>query len=326
VLIAAMLPPPPAHASFPGRNGQIAYGLYENSPSEEGLDIFPFGIEAIFPGKPPRRSLRFTHDPVVPGSCIEAPSYSADGTLIAFNVSWFTGCEPYPPPAQAVPTAQSVFIMSATGTGVRRVTEKAGAVDSDPGFSPGGDRIVFSRSAERQTQIYTVGTDGGDLRRLTSGTGRNLSPRYSPDGRHIVFDSRNGIEEINADGSGRHILVADHGRYKAAEADFSPDGKLIAFVKATFQKGWVYVAKANGRAARRVSSAALKGNSCFHSVCAPAPIFSPDGRHVMFVEFNGEHGSKLIEVPVSGGGRPRVQPTPRQSGVNVVRPSWQPQQ
>ncbi len=325
-LLLALLPAPAARASFPGRNGQIAYGLYENSGGEEGPDIFPFGIEAVYPGAAHRRSLRLTHDPLVPGSCIENPSYSADGTLLAFDASWFTGCEPYPPPTQPPPAAQSIFVMSAAGKEVHRVTEKAGAVDADPAFSPEGERIVFSRGAERQTQIYTVNADGSELQRLTNGSsGRDLDPRYSPDGKHIIFDSRNGIEEMAADGSGRHLLVSDQGRFKVAEADFSPDGKLITFVRASFQKGWVYIARANGKGAKRVSPAApLDGNWCFHSICAAAPIFSPDGKRVIFVKFNREKGSTLVEVPISGHGRATVQSTPNQEGVNVARPSWQP--
>jgi WD40-like Beta Propeller Repeat len=335
LLSAAFLLASVAHASFPGRNGQIAYGLYRHSEPEQGseepYEDFPLGIEAISPGSAHQPSLRFSGDPLVPGQCIEAPSYSADGKLIAFDASWFgPECEPYPPPAAPLPPSQNIFLMSASGAEVHQVTKEAGVIDSDPGFSPSGDQIVFSRHANGQTQIYTIHSDGSDLQQLTTGsTGRDLSPRYSPDGNHIVFDSKNGIEEINADGSGRHILVADRGRYRVAEADISPTNKLITFVKATFSTSWIFIARANGRDARRLSPAAARdGSSCFHRYCADSPIFSPDGKRVLFVkyrEYGGEGNSKLAEVPVTGRTRMMVQPIPPlNGGSTVVRPSWQP--
>ena len=335
LLSAAFLLASLAQASFPGRNGQIAYGLYQHSEPEQGseepYEDFPLGIEAFSPRSFHQPSLRFLGDPLVPGQCIEAPSYSADGKLIAFDASWIEpGCEPYPPPATPLPPAQNIFIMSASGAEVHQLTKEADVIDSDPGFSPSGDLIVFSRHASGQTQIYTIHSDGSDLQQLTSGpTGRDLSPRYSPDGNQVVFDSKNGIEEINTDGSGRHILAADRGRYKVAEADFSPNGKLITFVKATASAAWIFIAKANGRDARRLSPAAARdGSSCFHSYCAASPIFSPDGKRILFVKYEesgGEGNSKLAELPVTGRTRTMVQPIPPLNrGSTVVRPSWQP--
>jgi TolB protein len=327
LLSGALFLAPLAHATFRGRNGQIAYGLYSNSEGEEGPEVFPLGIEAIRLGHPSRRSLLLTQaPPLVPSDCIEAPSYSPDGKLIAFDARWGSvECEPYPAPPEPLSPAKNIFIMSASGGEVRQVTKEPHVEDSDPGFSPSGDQIVFSRSANRQTQIYTINTDGSGLHQLTTGRAdRVLNPRYSPDGKHIIFDSKKGIEELNRNGSGRHLLAADHGRYRVAEADFSPNGKLITFVKATGTKTWIYIARANGKAARRISPPAslAVGSYCFHSFCAPSPIFSPDGKRILFVVFRGNEGSKLVAVPVAGRLR-KVKPIISRDFA-IVRPSWQP--
>ncbi|MFQ6118135.1 MAG: TolB family protein, partial [Candidatus Bipolaricaulia bacterium] len=62
-----------------------------------------------------------------------------------------------------------------------------------------------------QFDIYTMNPDGSDLRRLTSGTGNNEAPSWSPDGRHIAFSSdRSGIPQIyimRADGSGQRPVT-----------------------------------------------------------------------------------------------------------------------
>ena len=151
----------------------------------------------------------------------------------------------------------------------------------------------------------------------------DLNPRYSPDGKQIVFDSRKGIEEVNSDGSGRHLLVADRGKYRVGEADFSPNGRLITFVKSAYRKGWIYLAEANGRAGRRISPpAAVRGYWCY-PLCASSPIFSPSGKQILFVEFEGDEGSKLAKVPVAGKGRKRVTKIASRH-FDIIRPSWQP--
>jgi Tol biopolymer transport system component len=322
---------PMARATFPGRNGQIAYGLYANSAGEEGPEIFPIGIEAIQPGHPSSRSLQFTHDPVVPSSCIESPSYSADGKLIAFDARWNSKeeeeeCGPYPAPPQPLPPAKNIFVMSASGGEVHQLTKEAHVEDSDPAFSPDGEQIAFSRWSHGQTQIDTIDADGSNLHPLTSTSAKRekgyLNPRYSPDGKRIVFDSSKGIEEVNSDGSGRHLLVADRGKYNVGETDFSPNGRSIVFVKSIYRKGWIYRATADGKSARRISPpAAVRGHSCY-PLCAASPIFSPDGKQILFVVFEGE-ASKLAEVPVGGKRRKHVTQIVSRR-FDMVRPTWQP--
>lgn len=79
------------------------------------------------------------------------------------------------------------------------------------------------------TDIYLINVDGSGLRKLTSGSGLNGSPSWSPDGRQIVFSSnRDGMHKIyvmNADGSNQHA-VADRG----TQPSWSPDGSKILFV------------------------------------------------------------------------------------------------
>ena len=166
--------------------------------------------------------------------------------------------------------------MSASGADVHQLTKEPGVTDSDPGFSPSGEQIVFDRTepVSRATQIYSVDADGTGLLQLTKDpNGDDNSPRYSPDGKEIVFDSSKGIEEISPSGQGsRHLLVADQGKVKASEADFSPNGKLIAFVKATPQRrARCSSQKANGKDARLVSPRQKGGDGCGKFYCPAGP-------------------------------------------------------
>ena len=76
-----------------------------------------------------------------------------------------------------------------------------------------------------------MGSDGSNSRRLTDHPAEDRSPSWSPDGRHIAFDSeRAGKAEIyvmGSDGSNRRRLT-DHPAGDRSPS-WSPDGRHIAF-------------------------------------------------------------------------------------------------
>jgi TolB protein len=318
-LVGALAPPAPlAQASFPGRDGQIAYGTVEIEGEEGVLGLGP--IKAVAPRDPHHPTVLVDGAGLQPPGAVEgqaeAPSYSADGQQIAFAARWTS--------AGMFQSEGRIFTMSASGASVHQLTAEPGVTDSDPGFSPSGQQIVFDRTepASKTTQIYSIDADGSGLLQLTKDpNGDDYSPRFSPDGREIVFDSSKGIEEISPSGGARHLLVADQGKVKASEADFSPNGKLIAFVKAIPKKGAVFIAKANGKDARRISPKQRGGDGCFRFYCPSGPVFSPDGKRVLY-ELGNVYGSLLAEVAVTG--KPRERELDLPGADNPFRPSWQP--
>jgi TolB protein len=71
--------------------------------------------------------------------------------------------------------------------GRRRITRGTPSVDS-LAWSPNADRLAFVAGGD----IYVVGADGSDERRLTHGPGNSLSPVWSPDGKTIAFERTRG--------------------------------------------------------------------------------------------------------------------------------------
>ncbi len=94
-----------------------------------------------------------------------------------------------------------VYIMDADGSNVQRVTDQGYAVS--PSWSPNGLLLAFSwvrnygPGVLGGADIYVMDIATRQIVQLTHDGGRNDFPSWSPDGRHIVFQSnRGGTEQI----------------------------------------------------------------------------------------------------------------------------------
>jgi TolB protein len=98
-------------------------------------------------------------------------------------------------------------------------------------FAPDHERLALVMSDGDASDIYSVGLDGRNLRRLTSGRAIDVSPSFSPDGKRMAFVSdRTGSPQIyvmDADGGNVRRLSYD-GAYNTNPA-WSPDGLWIAY-------------------------------------------------------------------------------------------------
>jgi Tol biopolymer transport system component len=96
-----------------------------------------------------------------------------------------------------------LYVMNVDASNLTRMTNDA-AVDTFPAYSPAGDAIAFTsdrdgvqdRSGYRTTDIYIlqVQPDGspGQIRPITTDTGHDAHPVFSPDGKWIVYTSEQG--------------------------------------------------------------------------------------------------------------------------------------
>lgn len=103
----------------------------------------------------------------------------------------------------------------------------------DASYSPDRTRIAYAsdRLGAGSYDIYVADADGRNPVRLTTETGHDLHPAWSPDGATLVFVSaRSGVRQLysmGADGGNVRLLTALVGG--ADEPAISPDGKSIAF-------------------------------------------------------------------------------------------------
>ena len=96
--------------------------------------------------------------------------------------------------------------------------------------------------------LYTLPSAGGAATRITRGPGYDTQPRYSPDGRQLVFLSdRNGSENVriaNADGSAPRALTRAE-RLNFVSPIWTPDGQYVVVTRA----GQLWLYHKNGGAA-----------------------------------------------------------------------------
>lgn len=196
---------------------------------------------------------------------IEAPNWSRDGASLVYNSAgriWripVDGGEPVPVDTgqlvdnnndhglspdgtQLVISDQSeadnlsrIHLVTLDGSApIRTVVDDPAARSYWHGWSPDGKTLAYVRVsiADGSYDIWTADL-AGVRRPLVVGPGVDDGPEYSPDGRHLYFNStRSGAMALwraNADGSDPVQLTHDPAR-RDWFPHLSPDGKSIAYV------------------------------------------------------------------------------------------------
>ncbi len=125
------------------------------------------------------------------------------------------------------------FQNSRTQVSVDTVYSVSTVKDKYPQWSSDGKMIVFESNREGNTsQIYSMKSDGKEIKRLTKNNFINETPVWSPNGKLIMYssyleDGNNEIFIMNSDGTGIRQLT-DHPS-RDGHAKFSYDGKKIIF-------------------------------------------------------------------------------------------------
>jgi TolB protein len=194
VLIMMIVEARPAEATFPGKNGKIAF-VRVGALDSHIFTINPDGSELA------KISTRPFFD--------FSPAWSPDGKKIAFSGFTFSGLTL----PRLIRGDADIYVINADGSSLKRITESP-AGDSWPSWSPDGKKIAFVRqrgeggpSTVCKSCIYKIRVDGTGLKRLTGTKSFATDPAWSPNGKKIVFSSANpdapnlDVFVMNSDGT-----------------------------------------------------------------------------------------------------------------------------
>jgi Tol biopolymer transport system component len=164
----------------------------------------------------------------------ERPAVSPDGSTIAYAdfVDAPLGAD------------LGLHLANADGTNGRALTNggKGGVNggDTSPAFSPDGRWIAFERSVDfdaGRAGLFIIRTDGTGLRRLTNDALGAGYPRWSPDGKRILFTQHldattfapGPLWVVDVSGGKPTPLNDPNDPGWSFEGDWSPDGRQIVF-------------------------------------------------------------------------------------------------
>jgi Tol biopolymer transport system component/imidazolonepropionase-like amidohydrolase len=197
--------------------------------------------------------------------------------------------------------------------------------------SPDGKQIVFDLLGD----LYLIGIEGGEAKRLAGGLPWDCEPRFSPDGTRIAFISdRSGSDNVwimNADGTNPRAVTKETD-WQLGSPAWTPDGNYIVARKLgpyptpdDFIRGvalWMYhkdggrgVELVRGRGATTINtgvSLSADGAKMYFSSHPEAFRYDADpGRFQVYVQDRETGETNRITAEYGGGLRPVVSPDGR---------------
>ena len=127
---------------------------------------------------------------------------------------------------------KALVVMHTGATGERRAMAAVRVSNSAPAWSNDGQTLAVTLSRDGGSQLFFIGKNGENPRRITTSQAIDTEAEFSVDGRWLYFTSdRGGSPQIYrmAAGGGNAERVTFAGGYNISPA-ISPDGRTLAYV------------------------------------------------------------------------------------------------
>ena len=164
-------------------------------------------------------------------------------------------------------------------------------------------RVVFVAESgpkdQRSKRLAIMDYDGANVSYLTDSSSIVLAPRFSPDGKRVLYTSyESGFPRIYVMNVGlvqRRVLESQDGQMSFAPR-FGPDGRTVVYSVSRGGNTDLYRMDIGTGASTRLTSAPS---------IETAPSFSPDGTRIVF-ESDRSGTPQLYIMPASGGEAQRI--------------------
>jgi Tol biopolymer transport system component len=186
-------------------------------------------------------------------------------------------------------------------------------------WSPDGARLAcegFGQSDPSLNGLYTVrSSDGGDLQRVTSAPfGDDCPADYSPNGKRLLI-SNGAIAVIHSDGNGLQQITPPGMSSDFCSGSWSPQGNEIVFsakVPDFTYHSSIWVVHSDGSGLRQIPVPGPCGGpfSDPTTIGCSNPVWSPDGKKILFGRGVGREQRDLYTVNADGSGLFQVTSTP----------------
>jgi Tol biopolymer transport system component len=204
-----------------------------------------------------------------------------------------------------------IYLSDLTGASVTPITNMAEGA-CEPSWSPSGAQLVFVSPCPRMldlsepiptnTVLYIANADGSEPTALPTVPGGDLEPAWSPDGKRIAFTSlRDGRPLIYIMDLATQAVT----RVTEPTADFdiarqpswSPFDNQLLFAKKRLSAYQVWTVTDSGQGEQQII---LSGQTLWDYL----PIYSPDGKTVLFSERNATGPVKpwIMSIPYESRG------------------------
>jgi Tol biopolymer transport system component/DNA-binding winged helix-turn-helix (wHTH) protein len=165
-------------------------------------------------------------------------------------------------------------------------------------WSPDGSRIVFSNKIGN-TNVFSIKSDGSDLKQLTDDSVPDVTPVYSADGKEIYFSrdfyGKAKVYRMSVDGGDAEPLTTKFG-YELSPA-VSPDGKtmLLSIDRVDGKSRGLDIYSID------LTQPENERQLTFRRSHEASVVFSPDGKRIAFVA-NSDDNPEIYVANADGSG------------------------
>ena len=195
-----------------------------------------------------------------------------------------------------------IYVSNFDGTGIKRLTDTPG-YDAEGNYSTDGKQIVFTSTRDGDPDLYIMNADGSHVRQLNNAPGYDGGPFFSPDGKWVIFRSDRHKEHML-----QLFAISADGKYKVqltqnlAEVNwcpfFHPSGKYLIWSNADYS---------HGRGTFNLFTMEIESTDTsftggkvtqitFHQKADVLPVFSPDGKKMMWTSTRTEDGTSQLWI------------------------------